>query len=512
MKKRVIWIIVLALVSAYSLLTWVQYQYYDRVLTQRKESIRGLMKDALSDVAEELQVRELVRKLNKGANRLMGSFLTDTTFAGTDVAPFDIWVRTLADTLAVERAIADHQVMVRVPNTGDKSRVDYRPSKDLILAYFTQLHALDKYILKYVYDTYMPDSMSQMVNVYLLRSLIRERLDNKDLCVNYQMALYDYDGRVVYEYRPPGVMRGEWEDENTVTQYLFVPTDGSTDRRPYMRVSLDLAPTRAEVFRLALPSFISTIIVLLLGFSALAVLLKYISFASQRTNFINNMTHELKTPVSSIVLSTKLLEESASPTTTLSKQRQLMSIISLEAQRLKFLIDKVLQLSILDGHAGKFPLEILDVNELILPVAEIYTFHAQQRGGDLTLDLEAVNTWVRANQVHLSNVFFNLLDNAVKYSRPDVPLHLSIHTSDEGDYIRIVVQDNGIGMEKQELKRIFERFYRVGSGKRHDVRGFGLGLAYVLSVIRQIGGRITAESEPGVGTKMIIRLPVAPDA
>ena len=336
MKKRVIWIVVLALVSAYTLLTWVQYQYYDRVLTQRKETIRGLMKEALSDVAEELQVRELVRKLNKGANSL-GDFLSDSLSNPSSVAPFDIWVRTLADTLAVERAIAENQVKIRVPNTGDKSRVDYRPSKALILAYFTQLHALDKYILKYVYDTYMPDSTSQMVNVYLLRSLIRERLDSKDLCVDYQMALYDYDGRVVYEYRPPGVMRGEWENENTVTQHLFVPRDGSTERRPYMRVSLDLAPTRAEVFRLALPSFISTIIVLLLGFSALAVLLKYVSFASQRTSFVNNMTHELKTPVSSIVLSTKLLEESASPTTTLPKQRQLMSIISLEAQRLKFL-------------------------------------------------------------------------------------------------------------------------------------------------------------------------------
>ena len=515
MKKKVIWVIVLALISAYSLLTWVQYQYYDRVLGLRQEGMRRQMKEALAEVADELQVRELVRYLNKGVGEENGYF-TDVEFHKSKVARLDIWRRSKQDTLAVQRVLDSDQVLLQMKNKdrqgGRNTRVDFRPSDKLLYAYFARLHSLDRYILKYIYDVNTVDSIPQLVNIRLLKSLIRERLDSKDLCVNYQMALYDYDGRVVYEYRPPGIMRGEWEDENTVTQYLFVPTDGTTDRRPYMRVSLDLAPTRAEVFRLALPSFISTIIVLLLGFSALAVLLKYISFASQRTNFINNMTHELKTPVSSIVLSTKLLEESSSPTTTLPKQRQLMSIISLEAQRLKFLIDKVLQLSILDGHAGKFPLETLDVNELILPVAEIYTFHAQQRGGDLTLDLEAVNTWVRANQVHLSNVFFNLLDNAVKYSRPDVPLHLSIHTSDEGDYIRIVVQDNGIGMEKQELKHIFERFYRVGSGKRHDVRGFGLGLAYVLSVIRQIGGRITAESELGVGTKMIIRLPVVPDA
>ena len=119
------------------------------------------------------------------------------------------------------------------------------------------------------------------------------------------------------------------------------------------------------------------------------------------------------------------------PASTSPKQRQMVSVISMEAQRLKFLIDKVLQLSILEGHTGKFSLETLDVNELILPVAEIYTFHAQQREGDLILDLEATNTWVRGNQMHLSNVFFNLLDNAVKYSNPDRPLRLRVSTQDD---------------------------------------------------------------------------------
>ena len=127
----------------------------------------------------------------------------------------------------------------------------------------------------------------------------------------------------------------------------------------------------------------------------------------------------------------------------------------------------------------------------------------------MELDLDALNTWVQGNHIHLSNVFFNLLDNAVKYSRPDVPLHLAIRTADEDGKIRITIEDNGIGMEKRELKRIFDRFYRVTSGKRHDVRGFGLGLAYVTSVINQCGGTIIAESELGVGTKMIIRLPAS---
>ena len=510
MRKRVIWIIVMALVSAYGLLSWVQYEYYGRVLELRTEGIRNQMKEAMGEVAEELQVRELIRYLNKGLSRKKDRF-EDSEFQPTSVASFDIWTRTKLDTQIVQRALDRENIYLKMPHKGSTSRVDYRPSDRLVHAYFSNLHELDRYILKYLYDSYNKDSIPQMVNVRLLKSLIREHLDNKDLCGPYMMSLHDYQGRTLYEYIPPSMVSAKrWEERNTVVQYLFVPTDGAETDRPYMKVTLDVTPTKSEVLRLALPSFISTLIVLVLGFSALGVLLKHMSFSSQRTSFINNMTHELKTPVSTILLSSQSLGQSLAEHGELSPRAQsALEIIGLEAQRMKFLIDKVLQFSLLDGASGRFSLEPLDVNELLLPVAEIYTFHAQQRGGDLELDLDALNTWVQGNQIHLSNVFFNLLDNAVKYSRPDVPLHLAIRTADEDGKIRITIEDNGIGMEKRELKRIFDRFYRVTSGKRHDVRGFGLGLAYVTSVINQCGGTITAESELGEGTKMIIRLPAS---
>ncbi len=490
MRKRVIWIIVMALVSAYGLLSWVQYEYYGRVLELRTEGIRNQMKEAMGEVAEELQVRELIRYLNKGLNRKNDRF-EDSEFLPTSVASFDIWTRTKLDTQSVRRALDRENIYLKMPHKGNTSRVDYRPSDRLVHAYFANVHALDRYILKYLYDSYNKDSIPQMVNVRLLKSLIREHLDNKDLCGPYMMSLHDYQGRTLYEYIPPTMVNAKrWEER--------------------MKVTLDVTPTKSEVLRLALPSFISTIIVLVLGFSALGVLLKHMSFSSQRTSFINNMTHELKTPVSTILLSSQSLGQSLAERGDLTPRAQsALDIIGLEAQRMKFLIDKVLQFSLLDGASGRFSLEPLDVNELLLPVAEIYTFHAQQRGGDLELDLDALNTWVQGNQIHLSNVFFNLLDNAVKYSRPDVPLHLAIRTADEDGKIRITIEDNGIGMEKRELKRIFDRFYRVTSGKRHDVRGFGLGLAYVTSVINQCGGTIVAESELGAGTKMIIRLPAS---
>ena len=112
--------------------------------------------------------------------------------------------------------------------------------------------------------------------------------------------------------------------------------------------------------------------------------------------------------------------------------------------------------------------------------------------------------------MHFTNVIFNLLDNAVKYRREDEPLHLTVKTRDinHDNHLQIVVADNGIGIRKEDQKKIFDKFYRVSTGNRHDVKGFGLGLAYVQRILRQLGGQIAVESEPGVGTKFIITLPL----
>lgn len=513
MRKRIIWIIITALITAYAILTWVQYDYYDRVLTLRKESIHNQMQEALSEVAGELQVRELVRYLNKGLLKDRDRF-RDEEFLPSTVADFDIWRRSSLDTITIKRLIEKGHVMLKMPTRRSSLQAEYRPTDYLIHRYFSDLHSLDKYILKYVYDSYQRDSIPQMVNVRLLKSLLREHLDSKNLYSPFRFALYDYQGKKIYEYRPPETNHGDgWADESMVTQYLFVPTDGSTADRPYIQLSQDIAPTKARIARLALPSFISTVIVLILGFSSLWVLLKHMSFSSQRSSFINNMTHELKTPVSTVALTTQALRAELTKEGAQPKALEAVNIIALENQRMKYLIDKVLHFSILESETGQVAIETLEVNELLLPVAEIYTFKAQQLGGDLSLDLEAINTWIYGNQMHLMNVFFNVLENALKYGKEGVAPQLAIATADEGDYLRVTIADNGIGIGKKELRHVFDRFYRVApTGKQHETRGFGIGLAYVASVIKQCGGHITAESELGVGTKMHIYLRVADEA
>ena len=132
----------------------------------------------------------------------------------------------------------------------------------------------------------------------------------------------------------------------------------------------------------------------------------------------------------------------------------------------------------------------------------------EKYGGKITSDLGAEDAIVNVDEMHFTNVIFNLLDNALKYRREDVALELGVTTRDVGDNIEIVISDNGIGIKKEDQKKVFEKFYRVSTGNRHDVKGFGLGLAYVHKMVTELKGEIRVESEVGVGSKFIITLPL----
>ena len=151
----------------------------------------------------------------------------------------------------------------------------------------------------------------------------------------------------------------------------------------------------------------------------------------------------------------------------------------------------------------------LDVNGIITSVMSTFKLKVEKYGGTIEADLEAEDAWVKVDEMHFTNVIFNLLDNAVKYAREDVPLSLFIRTRIlDNDKVEISIQDNGIGIKKEDLKKIFEKFYRVSTGNVHNVKGFGLGLAYVHKIIHDLNGTIRAESELNVGTKFIIILPL----
>lgn len=229
-----------------------------------------------------------------------------------------------------------------------------------------------------------------------------------------------------------------------------------------------------------------------------------------RNDFINNMTHELKTPISSISLAAQMLNDE-----TVTKSSSMMShlggVINDEAKRLRFLVEKVLQMSMFERKKAIFKMKQLDLNEMVESVANTFTLRVEHTEGKIYTEIEAVNSTIYVDEMHFQNVIFNLMDNAVKYRKPDRPINIYIRTWNDETSLYLSIRDTGVGIKKDNLKKVFEKFYRVHTGNVHDVKGFGLGLAYVKKIIDLHKGDITVESEYGKGTKFTIKLPIIKD-
>jgi signal transduction histidine kinase len=216
------------------------------------------------------------------------------------------------------------------------------------------------------------------------------------------------------------------------------------------------------------------------------------------------MTHEFKTPISTISLAAQMMKDTSSSITEKSILR-ITGIILDESKRLTFQVEKILQMSALDRGKASLKLKEMDINEIVKKVTNSFQIKVESEHGELDIDLEATNSIAKVDEVHFTNVIFNLLDNAFKYRR-DAPI-LYVRTYNRPNGIVISIKDNGLGISKENLNRIFEKFYRAPTGNLHDVKGFGLGLAYVKKIIEDHGGQITVESTLNVGSKFEIFIP-----
>ena len=190
---------------------------------------------------------------------------------------------------------------------------------------------------------------------------------------------------------------------------------------------------------------------------------------------------------------------------------RLVSTINDETKRLRFQVEKVLQLSMYENQKANLNMVELNVNELIIGIVKTFTLKVEKNGGKIVSHLKAEDSVILADEMHITNVIFNLMDNAVKYKREDGQLEITVSTKSDNKFLYISIRDNGIGIKKENLKKIFEKFYRVSTGNRHDIKGFGLGLAYVKKIVTDHKGTVYAESDYGIGTKFTIKLPLLYD-
>lgn len=259
-----------------------------------------------------------------------------------------------------------------------------------------------------------------------------------------------------------------------------------------------------------LTAIIFTIIIITAFYLTVRTMLRQKKLGEIKNDFINNMTHEFKTPIATISLAVdamkneKVLQDR-------TKITYFSSIIKEENQRMNRQVETILKASQLERQEVDLNLQPLHVHKVINDVVDNFALQLQEKSGTAELMLEAVNDLINADEVHFSNLINNLIDNAVKYSKENVPLLVRITTSSSEKNLTIRVEDNGIGMSKETIKRVFERFYRAHTGNLHNVKGFGLGLSYVKSMVQGHGGDIKVDSVLGRGSIFIVDFPLYRD-
>lgn len=269
--------------------------------------------------------------------------------------------------------------------------------------------------------------------------------------------------------------------------------------------------TKFIINSIGLLGVISGLLILMILFVfafTLYVIFRQKRLSEMKNDFVSNMTHELKTPISTISLASQMLGDTNIPAERKNLNR-IADIISEESKRLGYQVEKVLQAAVFNQAKLKLKRKPTHFNDVVESVMTNFAIQVEAKGGLLIPSLHAEKDKVNIDKVHMTNVLSNLLDNALKYcdKRPEI----YVETNNRNGSFILSVRDNGMGISKSNQKRIFDRFYRVSTGNVHNIKGFGLGLSYVKRIVDEHKGNITIESELGKGSVFRIEIPLLPD-
>jgi two-component system, OmpR family, phosphate regulon sensor histidine kinase PhoR len=386
-------------------------------------------------------------------------------------------------------------------NRFDNTKVQSNLTPDVKIEKSGNLDVLDEVAYKINYKeiaSAMP--LQERVSKDDIQKLLKKELEEYGVNTKFEFGIFS--SGLATKVKSDGFV---YNADNTYSIPIFSDNEGNNKYQLLVSFPLKRKFLLSDLVGITLLSIIFTLIIIIAYTSALNQLIRQRNISEIKTDFINNMTHEFKTPIATINLA---LDAIKNPKIIGDKDMVLkyLQMIKDENKRMHAQVENVLRISKLEKKELDISKESINIQEVIEDAIEHVHLILEDREGTIVKHFNAERTIVLLNEVHFINVIVNILENAIKYS-PNVP-KIDIFTENIKDFLVIKVKDNGIGMSKVAQKRVFEKFYREHTGDLHDVKGHGLGLAYVKKIIDDHNGQIYVESEKGKGSTFIIKLPL----
>ena len=489
MKKSLIRLLVIVMSITFIVLLYFQISYMDNMVTMREGQFNEGVMRSLHATSGFLERQEALQFLEEDVSIIESGSNPIVSPLGTT---FDLRVQERRNMYG-----ADSYQVKPISRR-------YRELQNAVKQqYLYQKGLLDELILTIMSEAGNRPFFERADSALIISTLGAELAAN-GIEQPFKFAIADKNNNIVYA--DEGFTTEN--DDNLYSDVLF------PNSIPNYKLLVNFPEKHKYIFsavRFIIPTLALTVILLFIFIYTIIMIVRQKKLSEMKSDFISNMTHELKTPISSISLAGQMLgDESVRKSPTMLKH--ISNVINEESKRLKFQVDKVLQLSVFDNSDTESALKFSEVtaNEVIESVANNFKLRLEKNGGSLICNLKAYNDVIYVDKMQFTNIINNLLENALKYKKEDEPPILTIVTKDiSKNRLEILIRDNGIGIKKEDLKHIFERFYRVPTGNRHDVKGFGLGLAYVKKMMSLFNGEVSAESEFGKWTEFRLVIPLS---
>jgi len=488
MKERYIRLLMLVGIVAIIGLIAIQSYWVSNTYTLREQDFSEAVSKALSDVSVWLEEEEIKERHDQ-------NFSYSSSF----------W-QAKKDSLhmQVERGskAASSQSLPKGDNLENVNAVEgggLEEQQEIL----SQSGILDD-IMDGLYDLNICQAITERVDTLQLDSLIGIKLKEQGIKAEYVFGVYN-------RFRKPEIMlpKAEEFNVNILTQgykiQLFATNDLTSDVN-YLRVYFphQRGYLIKSMWVMLATSAVLLIIIMVLFSYAINTIYRQKKLSNIKNDFINNMTHELKTPISTISLACEALHDPDMRKSD-SAMNSYLGMIRDENKRLGVLVESVLRTSVFEQGEMKLQVQPVNIHNVIEQVISNIDIQIKKKKGDIATHLDASEPVVQGDLLHITNVVYNLIDNAIKYSETEP--HIDIYTRDEMAGIAIAFKDNGIGISKENQRKVFDKLYRVPTGNIHNVRGFGLGLSYVHGIVTKHGGTVEVESELKKGSIFTIHLP-----